>query len=101
MKSLTAEEFMVRVRAGGVVTPTDKNYKAYIHGPHPDGDDKFYFESLNDVQKQELVDLYNTFTGEEGIDEFGSLAPFKIRKLRLAYPYHFYVLPFFMKHSST
>lgn len=59
--------------AGVELVPTDKNYKVYgaRHG-------KFYFQHLSVEQRKAFVELLNAKT------------------LKLAFPGHFYVLPFFM-----
>lgn len=97
--SLHPDTFMAWLRDGGMVTPTDKDYKAYIACPYPDpragerstdvtdaGTEvttvygiraKFYFEHLSAEQRDELVRLCNE------------------RKVAFDYPGHFYVLPFF------
>ncbi len=71
---LTPAEALERIEKGVVVTPTDKNYKIYV-GNY----DKAYFNEFTPEEQQKFIDLYNT------------------RKVKLDYPYYFYVLPFFMK----
>lgn len=56
---------------GAEVTPTDKNYKIYVNGK------KVYFEDFTDEQKSKFISLYND------------------KKMKMAYPGHFYVLPYF------
>lgn len=105
--SLNPEEFMRRIEAGDCeITPTDKNYKAYIRnvggapfkqtyracpfdatctGPddcthyvtRDQEDTKFYYEHLDDAQRTRFIDLLNQ------------------KKMKLSYPGYFYVLPFF------
>lgn len=70
--SLHPDEFMKRIEAGDEVGPTDKNYKAYL------GDHKFYFQHLSEDQKTRFVELLNQ------------------RAIKIGYPRHFYVLPFFV-----
>lgn len=78
--SLNPATFMARLEAGDVeLTPTDKNYKVYADGAGLRGHSKFYFQHLNEEQKQRFIELYNE------------------RKLKMAYPGHFYVLPFFCR----
>lgn len=63
----------------GLVTlePTDKNYKIYVHAD--DGKwRKFYFQHLSVDQRKRFVELVNE------------------KKIKLSYPGHFYVPPFFM-----
>lgn len=107
--SLQPDDFLERVRQGDYVTPTDKNYKAYIGRPYTEEeteeykqiphvkallaagataedlaiptnhqDAKFYFQHLSPEQCREFVDLYNR------------------KEIKMAYPGHFYRLPFFM-----
>ncbi|CAB4155067.1 hypothetical protein UFOVP650_72 [uncultured Caudovirales phage] len=71
--SVSGDELMAYIEAGGELTPTDKNYKAYLSGYA-----KFYYQHLSEEQRQRFVALMN-----EG-------------KVKLAHPGHFYVMPFFM-----
>ncbi len=75
--SVSGDELMAYIEAGGELTPTDKDYKAYLSG-HA----KFYYQHLSEEQGRRFVDLVN-----EG-------------KVKLAYPGHFYVRPFFMAPAS-
>ena len=68
---------MALVRAGAELTPTDKAYKVYVNS-----NAKFYFLHLSEPQMIEFVQLYND------------------KKFPLAYPGHFYVMPFFMKAAA-
>lgn len=103
--SLHPDVFMDWVRQGGQISPTDKNYKAYIKYPGKDPREgetseyelnmpsgrtvqgtsvygieaKFYYQHLSPEQRQEFVELYNNHT------------------MQIGYPGNFYVLPFFMK----
>lgn len=74
--SLEPAEFMRRAEAGDELGPTDKNYKVYIGGRG-----KFYFQHLDDAQEQKFVDMLNAKT------------------LKLGYPGHFYVAPFFVRFT--
>ena len=75
--SLHPDEFFRLVEAGEEVTPTDKNYKAYVSGStSPSG--KFYFQHLNEQEKQKFVDLLNQ------------------KKMKLQHPGYFYARPFFV-----
>jgi len=66
--SIEPEKFLNMVRAGEIVTPTDKNYKAYIGK----NQDKFYFKHLSSEQKDEFVKLYNNKTMKIwGYDDLG------------------------------
>lgn len=62
------------------LTPTDKNYKVYLNARVPGLKVplKFYFQHFSVMQKERFVALYND------------------RHLKLEYPGHFYVFPFFM-----
>lgn len=71
--SLTGDAFMERVRAGETVSPTDKNFKAYLDQPWA----KFYFQHLTVEQQREFIDLINA------------------RRVVIGYPGRFDVLPFF------
>ena len=108
--SLNPATFMKRLYDADVeLTPTDKSYKVYVDAMDgktgfpfsyrncprnatctgPDdcthwttetrSHTKFYFQHLSESQMMEFVALYNA------------------KKLRLKYPGHFYVVPFFMK----
>ncbi len=77
--SLDPVMFLEALENGEEVEPTDKNYKAYVKGKS-----KFYFQHLDEEQKLKFIDLLNS------------------KKLNIAYPGRFYVLPFFIgKRSST
>lgn len=71
---------MEAVRQGKSLEPTDKNYKTYVDLPTEFS--KFYFQHLSEAQRKEFVRLVNAGT------------------VKLAYPGHFYVLPFFMKRIT-
>ena len=71
--SLHPDDFMRLAEEGKPITPTDKNYKAYI-----DKSTKFYFQHLSEDQKKKFIELLNS------------------KKLTLEYPGHFYNLPFFI-----
>lgn len=75
--SINPDTFMKAVRAGQQITPTDKNYKAYLSIPGRSFT-KFYFQHLSEDQKHEFVELYNNQTML--IEDGG-----------------FYVLPYFVK----
>lgn len=109
--SLNPDAFMARVEAGDVqLVPTDKSYKVYVEnsggeafkrtfrdcprgatctGPNDcthwvtreQPAAKFYFQHLSTAQRHRFIELMN-----EG-------------RLKLAYPGHFYVLPFFAKRG--
>ena len=74
--SFHSDDFFAKVEQGFEVTPTDKNYKTYI------SDGKFYFQHLDgQPQRDRFITLYNSKT------------------MKLAYPGHFYSMPFFCKRG--
>ena len=73
--SLHPDVFMDLCKQGVELTPTDKDYKVYVSHA---GTSKFYFEHLPKEQKLEFLAMLNR--GE----------------LKIAYPGHFYVLPYFI-----
>lgn len=78
--SLHPDRFMELARGGWTVGPTDKTYKVYLSSPEGEGDRKeakFYFQHLSVQQQDEFIDLVNS------------------RSMKIGYPGHFYVLPFF------
>lgn len=72
--SLNPEVFLDKAAAGAEIEPTDKSYKAYL-----DKNQKFYFQHFSREQRIEFVRRMNA------------------KELKLAYPGHFYVLPFFAR----
>lgn len=78
--SLHPDRFMELAREGWTVGPTDKTYKAYLSTPEGEGvhrEAKFYFQHLSEQQQNEFIELVNDHT------------------MKVGYPGHFYVLPFF------
>ncbi len=94
--SLHPDRFMELVEQGWIVEPTDKPYKAYLARPRtplaaavqaeggdpaeaPAGDTvaKFYYPHLHAAHQETFIALYN-----DG-------------RMRLGYPGHFHVLPYF------
>jgi hypothetical protein len=71
--------FMQHIEEGGEITPTDKPYKVYVERCGQ----KFYFEHLSQEQQTRFIELLNQ------------------RKLKIAHPGHFYVLPFFIARVSA
>lgn len=69
------------------LTPTDKDYKAYIEVPAANltgsWTGKLYFQHLSVEQQQRFVELNNE------------------RRINFGYPGHFYVLPFFCRHKRV
>lgn len=69
------------------VTPTDKDYKAYIEVPSAAlsgcWTGKLYFQHLTVPQQERLIALNNE------------------RRIMFAFPGHFYVLPFFCRHKRV
>jgi hypothetical protein len=76
--SLHPDDFMERVKAGEILTGTDKNYKVYI-GVH----DKFYWYHLSEDQMKEFVDLWNE------------------KKLNLEPKFGIYKLPYFVDKKEN
>ena len=74
--SMSPEEFLRRVELGEPVTPTDKNYKAYL------GNGKFYFQHFSEEQCKRLIALVNA------------------KQVKFECPGYFYRLPFFMTSVS-
>jgi hypothetical protein len=77
--SASGDSFMAFVEAGGEVRPTDKNYKVYLQGNanlRAPGI-KFYFQHLSAAQRTRFIELLNQ------------------RTVKIGFPGHFYVLPFF------
>lgn len=70
---LHPDEALRLLREGAEITPTDKNYKFYINGTR-----KGYFQHFEEAHKREFIQMLN-----EG-------------RMNIAYPGHFYVLPFFV-----
>lgn len=75
--SMNPDDFLNAIKEGASVEPTDKNYKAYLHGRDESG--KFYYQHLSEEQRDEFVQLYNT------------------KQMKLDFPGYFYRLPFFVK----
>lgn len=78
--SLSEDRFFACVDAGDEVTPTDKSYKAYVRAAGGSG--KFYFQHLSEAGRNRFVELVNS------------------KKMKLAHPGHFYVLPFFCRRAE-
>lgn len=79
--SMNPDTLMTRLEEQTVeLTPTDKNYKIYVKnaGGTPIEAIKFYFQHFSVEQRQRFVDLLNE------------------KKLKLAFPGHFYTPPFFV-----
>ena len=86
--SVKPDVLMARLELGDIeLGPTDKSYKVYVRnlGGAPIGM-KAYLQHLSDDQKRRFVDLYNT--PSDNVED----KPW----MRIGYPGHFYVLPFFM-----
>lgn len=89
--SLNPATFMARLAAGTEeLVPTDKNYKVYVRNRGGESfkqeqtwetreieETKFYFAHLSEDERRAFVEMLNG------------------KKLALAYPGHFYRLPFF------
>lgn len=110
--SMNPEALMARIEAGDIeLRPTDKSYKVYVRNvggapfqqtyrdcpadarcTGPDdcthwvtrevSETKFYFYHLGDTQRDRFIELFNQ------------------RKIRLGFPGHFYVLPYFCQRGD-
>lgn len=100
--SLHPDVFIARLQAGDVILePTDKSYKVYVVNSggepftqsyrepasrtlveRPVERTKFYFQHLSLEQRDEFIRLYNA------------------RKIMMAYPGHFYTVPYFCRPAS-
>lgn len=74
--SLHPDKAIELMSDGVQVTPTDKNYKMYLGGQ------KVYFQHFEKSHIDEFIEIVN-----------GGFA-------RMAYPGHFYVLPFFVRRAN-
>lgn len=74
--SLHPDAALKLMEQGAEVTPTDKDYKVYIDGK------KFYWGHFSEAQQYQFVQLYNE------------------RRLKLAFPGRFYVVPFFCEQQT-
>lgn len=80
--SLSEDRFFHAVEELGLeVTPTDKSYKAYVHGLGGSG--KFYFQHLSEAGSTKFIELVNS------------------KVMKLAVPGHFYVTPFFCRRVES
>lgn len=71
--SLHPEAALRRIEEGALVAPTDKPYKMYV------GDAKFYFQHFTSEDCDRFITLYNA------------------KRMNLAAPGYFYVLPYFCR----
>jgi len=76
--SMHPDDFMQGLRDGHEVSPTDKNYKAYLKSPDGQHEGKFYYQHLSREQMQEFIDMIN------------------FNSMNIGYPGHFYRRPFFI-----
>ena len=81
--SLHPDDFLAAIREGAEIGPTDKSYKAYVEWPNSPSRGKFYYQHLGEEQRREFIGLLN-----EG-------------EMKVGYPGHFYVLPFFIRRGAT
>lgn len=80
--SMAPDAFLAEARAGAELVPTDKNYKVYVTAAAEGSrEQKFYFQHLDEGQRRAFLELLNAGT------------------LKLGYPGHFYVLPFFISRG--
>ena len=80
--SINTDQLFKAIEDGVEIGPTDKDYKIYLNGndaPIVSGACKFYFQHLIGAEMEKFVELYNDKT------------------MKIGYPGHFYVKPFFMK----
>lgn len=83
--SLNPEALMARIEAGDIeLVPTDKSYKVYVRNAcGPDlAPTKFYFYHFTPDQQAWFIDMLNQ------------------RRVRLGFPGHFYVLPYFCQRGD-
>lgn len=73
--SMHPDDVLAAVKAGEKLGPTDKNYKVYVGNASK----KAYFQHFAMEHRLEFIRLHNDLT------------------MRVDYPGHFYVLPFFMR----
>ena len=79
--SLSPEQFFKAIEDGCEIGPTDKSYKVYINGekaPVVRGAGKFYFQHLTEAGQRKFIAFLNA------------------KKIKIGYPGHFYVTPFFI-----
>lgn len=83
--SLHPDLLFEQIGKGAVITPTDKSYKIYVDlvDHQVRGAGKFYFQHLSGEQKQRFIDAINA------------------KSLNLAFPGHFYVLPYFAARAGS
>lgn len=82
--SLHPDDFMQAIDDGAEIGPTDKTYKAYIEWDGVDNrHGKFYFQHLTAEQRSAFVAALNTGT------------------IRIGFPGHFYVTPFFISYAPA
>lgn len=79
--SMSGEDFMNAVKDNADITPTDKNYKAYV--TYKENRGKFYFQHLSNDQRIEFIKLLND------------------KKVNIGYPGYFYNLPFFITRDKA
>ncbi len=74
---MSQEAFFAAIEEGKELGPTDKSYKVYVGGSG-----KFYFQHLDEDGQNKFIELANE------------------KKLKIGFPGHFYVLPFFCAAKS-
>ena len=79
--SVSPEMFFEAIKDGIEIGPTDKGYKVYIRGLEDKvhGAGKFYFQHLSEGQRKGFIRMLNE------------------DRIKLGYPGHFYVLPYFIQ----
>lgn len=71
--SVRSQAVFEAIAASDEIIPTDKNYKIYINPGHR----KFYFQHFSEDEKKRFIDQVNA------------------KNVKLGYPGHFYVTPYF------
>ena len=109
--SLSEEKFFAAVEAGVEVGPTDKSYKAYLTSR-----DKSFQQTYRDCPKDatctgpedcthwvtrdvDHTKFYFQHLSKEGQQRFVDLVSAK--KMKIGYPGHFYVRPYFCERVSV
>lgn len=77
--SISPEMFMERIKDGAHMLVTNSDYKVYVG----DKEDKFYFNHLNQAQREEFVRMFND------------------KQLRFHAPGHFVVFPYFFAFDKS
>ena len=79
--SVHPEYFLVRLRLGDELGPTDKDYKAYLD--YDNSHYKFYYQHLSLEQRHEFIDMLNA------------------QRINFGFPGYFTRLPYFIKVKES